>query len=92
MRIDLVTPTHIQITLSQRNLLALLAKLDGYPPDSVCTITTTGPDGPMLVVHAEDDEEHYGERPEPPGPMVPDTEARIRRGPPTWRWRGLQPR
>ena len=92
MRLDLVSPTKIAITLSQRNLLTLLAKLDGYPPDSACTITSSGVDGPTLEVHAEVDEEHYGDRPEAPGPMHPDTEARIRRGPPAWRWRGSPPR
>ena len=27
-----------RIVLSRRNLLALLAKLDGHPPDSACAI------------------------------------------------------
>ena len=38
MRIDRLTDHAVHITLSERNLRALLAKLDGHPPDSVCTI------------------------------------------------------
>jgi hypothetical protein len=92
MRLEFVSPAEIVVTLSQRNLLALLAKLGGYPPDSTCTITCAGVDGPGLTVHAESDEEHYGDRPEPPGAMHPNTEARIQSGTPSWRWRGAPQR
>ncbi|MGC2031803.1 MAG: hypothetical protein WA642_17420, partial [Steroidobacteraceae bacterium] len=61
MRLDRVTPIEVEITLSRRNLLALMAKLDGYPPDSKCTITCGGVEGPALDVRAESDEEHYGD-------------------------------
>ncbi len=60
------------LTLSQRNLLTLLAKLQ--IPGSRCTIIKPG----GTVVIAESDEIHYKDRC-PPGPMSPDTEAFIRR-------------
>jgi hypothetical protein len=85
MRLDSLTQDQVVVTLSQRNLLTLLAKLAGFPPGSACTITFPGDDGPLLVVHAESDEEHYANRPAPPGKMHPDTEARVRQGPPIWR-------
>lgn len=60
----------IIVTLSRRNLLALLHKLD--MPGSAHTIWRD--DGEMLlVVVAQDDEEHYADR-EPPGLMHLDTE------------------
>ena len=85
MRLDALTRERVEITLSQRNLLTLLAKLAGFPPGSACTITFPCDDGPLLVVHAESDEEHYGTRPTPPGPMHPETEARLPQASPTWR-------
>jgi hypothetical protein len=61
------------ITLSKRNLLSLLHKLE--MPGSHCTIVK--PDGTIVVV--ESDEVHYADRPEgSPGPMHPDTEAFVR--------------
>jgi hypothetical protein len=81
VRLDTLTRERVVITLSQRNLLALLAKLAGFPPGSACTITFPGDDGPSLVVHAESDEEHYASRPAPPGQMHPETEAAVRHGP-----------
>jgi hypothetical protein len=57
-----------QITLSRRNLLTLLHKLE--MPGSSCTIVKPG----GFVVHAEPDEVHYKDRPEGPGPMHPETE------------------
>ena len=62
------------VVLSRRNLLSLLAKLDGYPTNSARTILG-GEAAPGLVVKAEDDAEHYGRRGYEPGPMHPDTEA-----------------
>jgi hypothetical protein len=58
------------VVLSRRNLEALLAKLDGAPYDSACTIYRDG-----VWVRAEENEKHYGER--EPGEMHPETEARL---------------
>lgn len=78
MRLDLVTPAQIRIALSRRNLLTLLAKLEGHPPMSACTISFPGSrEEPALVVTAEPDDLHYRGRAVPPGPMHPDTEAWI---------------
>jgi hypothetical protein len=46
-------------------------------------------EGPALDVRAESDEEHYGDRPEPPGAMHHETEARIRSGTQAQHWRGV---
>lgn len=66
------------VTLSRRNLKALLAKLGGHPVDSALTITNY--DG-HLIVKAEEDDAHYGQRMAEGGPpagvMHPDTEAGI---------------
>lgn len=63
------------VTVSRRNLRALLAKLDGHPPDSNCTITKMSEDlSQRLILRAEPDEKHYGDRPYPPGGMHPSTE------------------
>jgi hypothetical protein len=78
MRLDRVTRTEVVVTLSRRNLLTLLAKLDGHPPHSACTIVLPGGgEGPALMVRAEENDAHYGSRPEPPGPMHSDTESRM---------------
>ncbi len=60
----------MQVRLSRRNLLTLLAKLD--IPGSHCTLIK--PDGTVVV--AEPDEVHYANRPMP-GPMSEETEARV---------------
>lgn len=65
------------VTLSRRNLLTLLAKLDGNPSLSERTIHRVNEDGDVLQVTAEEDDIHYGKR--RPGPMDPDTEEAIRR-------------
>jgi hypothetical protein len=72
------------VTLSRRNLLTLLHKLD--MPGSARTITNGYcylnrelNDRLTLVLRAEDDEAHYGERPEPPGAVHPTSEAYVRR-------------
>jgi hypothetical protein len=81
MRLDRVTRTEVMVTLSRRNLLTLLAKLDGHPSNSACTILLTGGgEGPELLVRAEDNDAHYQSRPEPPGSMHPDTEAQLAAG------------
>jgi hypothetical protein len=66
-----------EVTLSRRNLLALLQKLE-MEGSARTLISDNCPPGLELVVRAEDDEEHYAERAEPPGPMHPRTEAFIR--------------
>src|SRR5260370_658079 len=65
----------IFITLSRRNLRALLAKLDGFPKDSKKTVYKDMDDGQVLVVTAEEDDIHY--RLHTPGTMHPETEVRI---------------
>lgn len=67
----------IEVTLSRKNILTLLAKLDGNPPDSACTIV--GGDGAIgLIMRAEEDDVHYAELGRPAGIMHPDTEDAIR--------------
>lgn len=44
--------------LSRRNLLTLLAKLDGHPPGSACTIMAPRQYGAWLV-SAEENDIHY---------------------------------
>lgn len=72
----------VRVALSRRNLRALLAKLDGNPPDSACTITYETRDGATLTVTAEEDAVHYAnpERDQPGvfGQMHPDTEDKLR--------------
>jgi len=78
VRLDLVTPVRAEITLSRRNLLTLIAYLDGMGPDERATLAFLDDDGTLLVVNAEEDEDHYRGRATPPGRMHPDIEARIR--------------
>ena len=66
---------HVRVTLSRRNLLTLLAKLDGYPTNSACTIFRECEGGETLHVTAEEDAVHYAER--EPGEMHPVTETQI---------------
>jgi hypothetical protein len=61
-----------QVTLSRRNLLSLLAKLE--IPGSQCSILK----GPGTIVTAVPDEIYYVNRPEGPGPMTPETEEFVR--------------
>lgn len=49
-------------------------KLDGYPPNSACTILG-GDDAPGFLVTAEEDSVHYAHRPF--GSMHPVTEAAL---------------
>jgi hypothetical protein len=71
MRLEIADDGTIHVTLSHRNLLALLAKLSGSPERSHCSIAWD-----RLIVHAEPDDVHYAGR-VLPGPMHPTTEARI---------------
>lgn len=64
------------VYLSRTNLLALLAKLDGNPPNSARTILKQDDEtGAFWMVVAQSDDEHYGGRIR--GPMHPATEAAI---------------
>ena len=60
----------VTIELTRRNLLVLLAKLDGNPPNSACTILDSRG---RVAVRAVEDAEHYSDR--EPGLMHADTEA-----------------
>lgn len=68
----------IHIALSRRNLAAMLHKLD-YFPDSALRIESD-PEcfgGWQLVFTGETDQDHYGDRPLPPGLMHPWTEYHL---------------
>ena len=56
------------VELTRRNLMSLLAKLDGNPPNSACTLID--PDN-RIAVQAVEDAAHYADR--DPGPVHPDT-------------------
>ncbi|MGH7861833.1 MAG: hypothetical protein ACREOS_06275 [Candidatus Dormibacteraceae bacterium] len=66
-------PSLIEVTLSRRNLLTLLAYLEGHPADYEATISLPGQ--PHLIVTAEPDDAHYSQR--QPGPMNEETERFI---------------
>lgn len=70
-------PGFTTVVLSRRNLLTLLAKLDGFPPDSECSIVG-GYEAPNIWLRAEEDEVHYAHR--QAGEMHPITEVRISEG------------
>jgi hypothetical protein len=82
MRLDLLgdgEETVVRVTLSERNLLALFQKL--AMPGSARTLASAHAyrdgqlvDDLILVVAAEDDDEHYGKRGFGPGLMHPLTE------------------
>jgi hypothetical protein len=78
MRLDRADSEVVQVTLSRRNLLSLLAKVDGHPAVSSGAIIFPGTGAePTLVVVSESDSVHYAKR-TGPGPMHPATEAWIR--------------
>ena len=78
MKIEVMDPGRlIEITLSRRNLLTLLAKIASYPPKSACTIKRDCRELGFLVVKGESDEVHYALR-VAPGRMHPDTESAVR--------------
>jgi hypothetical protein len=78
-RMELKAGIHVavytEVHLSRRNLLTLLAKLDGKPPSSAATIFRQTHEGHRLVVIAEEDDAHYRGR--TPGPVHRETEAAI---------------
>ncbi len=66
----------LEVVLSERNLLTLLAKV--RRADSAATLVKFDTAGAhVLVVRAEDDETHYGAR--TPGPMHPLEEEFLKR-------------
>ncbi len=72
----------VHVFLSRRNVETLLAKLDGYPPDSACTIVGPALYDEAFAVTAEEDCPHYdhesrGEVRGEAGTMHPDTEIEI---------------
>lgn len=78
MRLD-ISPAAVIVTLSKRNLLSLLQKVD----DATSARTLVGSyvyedarllDGIELVVCCEPDKQHYADR-EPPGAVHPRAEA-----------------
>jgi hypothetical protein len=86
-RLDITAaPDHllVSVTLSRRNLLTLLHKLELPRPlrnleNGDCWINGEQAPYPQvqLDLRGEEDAEHYGRRGFPPGPMSPDTEAFI---------------
>jgi hypothetical protein len=73
------------VTLSRRNLLALLHKLDAPGLFRAIANTDVEIDGAFAPgfafgIAVEDDGEHYARRADPPGPMHPRTEAFVRAG------------
>lgn len=70
MRLD--GPNHLVV--SRRNLLALLAQLDGHTPHRVPAILG-GEEAPGIVLQAEEDEVHYASRSF--GVMSKQTEERL---------------
>ena len=60
------------VELTRRNLESLLAKLDGHPPDSSCTLIDPSF---RVAVRAVENEEHYKDR--RPGAMIRATEERL---------------
>lgn len=64
-----------RVTLSERNVRTLMAKIEGHPPESHKQLTRQVNHTVGLMVIVEDDEKHYGDRGYGPGPMHPDTET-----------------
>jgi hypothetical protein len=62
----------VVVTLSRSNVNALLHKLDWEP--SYRTIYRLCENNRVLVLVAQEDEEHYTQRESPRGAMHPDTE------------------
>lgn len=58
------------VELTRTNLRALLAKLDGHPPGSLCSLMKQG-----WVVRAVEDDDHYTDQDR--GVMHPATEEAI---------------
>lgn len=75
-----VNGSYVTVTLSRRNLRSLLHKLDrneGEGVEAIRTLMRVTENDLILVVIAEEDADHYGER--PPGDMGSDIESKIDR-------------
>ena len=72
MRLEVEDDGLIVVTLSERNLRGLLAKVQGQPAGSACSLRLG-----RLLVHAEPDAVHYSGR-LAPGEMSPATEEAIK--------------
>jgi hypothetical protein len=73
----------VVVTLSRRNLLALLHKLEMPGSARMLTNGDCYVDGEpvsdhVLILRVEEDDEHYAKRPEPAGPVHPATERFLR--------------
>lgn len=82
MRLD-ISPAAVIVTLSKRNLLALLQKVDDPLSNRMLVsgyVYLQGGlfDGVELVIRCEPDSQHYAER-ESPGPMHPSAQMFIAR-------------
>lgn len=64
----------VTITLSERNLRAMLHKVTGMGDSARCIVRTMD-DGWQLLLRGENDSDHYAQR--TPGPMHPLTERVI---------------
>jgi hypothetical protein len=74
-RLD-VEPGLAIVTLSRRNLLSLLSKLEWTGSHRMimtehCYRFGEPVNDTILVIQAEDDDDHYAKRPAPPGSMHP---------------------
>jgi hypothetical protein len=79
VRVEIKDDGTLHVTLSRRNLLTLLTKLNGHPPGSKCTIVAPNI-YPCTLVTAEEDAVHYARAERlgfGPGVMHPDTEVRL---------------
>lgn len=71
------TPSGIEITLSRRNILALLHKLDWEDSERTLEkICDNGKGRKLITLVAEEDDDHYGD--DIPGEMHPKTENFIK--------------
>ena len=76
MRLGRCDTEVVEVVLSRRNVLALLAKASGWPRGSTGVLTRPGaPARPLLVVRIEPDDVHYTSR--QPGAMHRATVAFI---------------
>lgn len=69
-----------RIYVSRRNLNTLIAKLDGFPPSSACTIAAPSMYTPPFYITAEEDDVHYSHpsrQGEEAGVMHPHTEVKL---------------
>ena len=75
-----VNGPYVTVTLSRRNVLSLLHKLDRDEEEgqeAARTLMRMTDEGNILTVVIEKDEDHYGDR--PPGDMGTDIETKLAR-------------